>query len=574
MLKDELKKIAVKTEESEFYTPIPEGYKKGRTKFVVVAGTVMSGLGKGIFSSSLAKLLQNQGLKCVPIKMEGYLNIDSGTLNPYRHGEVFVLDDGTECDMDLGTYERMLDQNLTKDSFITNGQIFSKIFEQERKGEYLGRDVQFIPHVTGEIKKHLRELALRSKADVVLIEVGGTVGDIENSHYIEALRQLAYEEGENSTCFVALTYVLQPQFLGEQKSKAAQLGIKLLLEKGVQPHIIACRCESPVTEKTKEKISIYTNVPVKRVVSMHDVESIYLIPHMLSQEKIDQEIIKLLQLGKRVKPDGVRKKEWVNFIKNTKKSKNNPGKIVIGIAGKYTGLRDSYASIIKALEHSGTEIGSDIVIKWIETTKIEDDKKSLKEEMKDIHGLIVPGGFGKRGTEGKILCVQYARENKIPYLGLCLGFQMALIEFARNVCGLKNANTTEVESNCRHPVIAILPSQEKIDKLGGSMRLGGRDIIVKKDSLAYTLYGNKTKIRERFRHRYECNPEYINRLEQKGMVFSGRAPEEEIMQILELPNHPYFIASQFHPEFTSRPGKPNPLFLGLVKSAKNYKRTI
>jgi len=566
MFKKELEKIAGKTEEGEFYTPVPKGYKPGKTKFVVVVGTVMSGLGKGIFSSSLSKLLQNHGLKCAPIKMEGYLNLDSGTLNPYRHGEVFVLDDGTECDMDLGTYERMLDQNLAKESFVTNGQIFTKIFERERRGEYLGRDVQFIPHVTGEIKLHLRDLAQKENADVVLVEVGGTIGDIENSHYVEALRQLAYEEGEGNVCFVALTYVLQPQFLGEQKSKAAQLGIKLLLEKGVQPQIIACRCESPVTEKIKEKISIYTNVPVGRVFSMHDVESIYLIPKMMQNEKLEEEVIRLLSLEKKIRSNKTKIKEWDGFTARILRKKKK--KITIGIAGKYTGLRDSYASIIKALEHCGAHLDCDIDIKWIETTRIEGNKIEALDDLHKIDGLIVPGGFGKRGIEGKIKCANYARENNIPYLGLCLGFQIALIEFARNKCHLHRANSTEIDAGTPHPVIDILPSQKNIEGLGGSMRLGGRNIVVKTNTLAYKLYGDKTKIRERFRHRYECNPEYIKIFEENGIVFSGRAPEEKIMQILELPNHPYFIASQFHPEFTSRPLKPNPLFLGLIKAAK------
>jgi CTP synthase len=569
MPKKELEKLAAKTEEHEFYTPIPDGYEKGKTKFVVVTGTVMSGLGKGIFSSSLSKLLENHGLSCMPIKMEGYLNLDSGTLNPYRHGEVFVLDDGTECDMDLGTYERMMDKDLNRACFITNGQIFSKIFERERKGEYLGRDVQFIPHVTGEVKRHLRELAMDSGADVVLIEVGGTIGDIENSHYVEALRELSYEEGRGNVCFAALTYVLEPGFLGEQKSKAAQLGIRLLMEKGIHPDIIACRAENPVTEKVKEKISIYTNVPVERVFSMHDVDSIYLIPKMMREEGLEVEVIKLLGLDKKAKEDKSRHKDWDGYTNKVLKKKKH--KVTVGIAGKYTGLRDSYASIIKALEHCGAHQNCDIDIKWIETTKIEDGNKKALSELKGLNALIDPGGFGKRGTEGKIECVKYARENKIPYLGLCLGFQIALIEYARNVCGLKNANSTEMNDKTPHPVVCILPGQKNIDKLGGSMRLGGRNIDTIRGSLASKLYGGATVIRERFRHRYECNPKYIKDFEKNGVIFSGSAPGEKIMQILELPNHPYFIASQFHPEFTSRPLSPNPLFRGLVESAIKLK---
>jgi len=569
MPKKELENLAAKTEEHEFYTPIPAGYQKGKTKFVIVTGTVMSGLGKGIFSSSLSKLLENNGFNCMPIKMEGYLNLDSGTLNPYRHGEVFVLDDGTECDMDLGTYERMMNKNLTRDCFVTNGQIFHKIFERERKGEYLGRDVQFIPHVTGEVKRHLRELAMETEADIVLVEVGGTIGDIENSHYIEALRELSYEEGKENVCFVALTYVLEPGFLGEQKSKAAQLGIRLLMEKGVHPDIIACRAENLVTEKVREKISIYTNVPIERVFSMHDVDSIYLIPKIMREESLDQEVIRLLGLEKKANEEKKKSELWDEYTEKVLKKKKN--KITVGIAGKYTGLRDSYASIIKALEHCGAHLDTDIEIQWIETTEIEKDKKVL-DALKNIDALVVPGGFGKRGVEGKIECVRYARENKIPYLGLCLGFQIALIEFARNVLGLKEANSTEMNKETPDPVVDILPGQKNIDQLGGSMRLGGRDIDVKKDSTAYRLYDNNTVIRERFRHRYECNPKYIKDFEKKGLVFSGRAPGEEIMQVLEIPDHPYFLASQFHPEFTSRPLHPNPLFMGLIKAALNSKK--
>lgn len=570
MQKKELEKLASKTEEHEFYTPIPDGYVKGKTKYVVVTGTVMSGLGKGIFSSSLAKLLGNSGFSCMPIKMEGYLNLDSGTLNPYRHGEVFVLDDGTECDMDLGTYERMMDKNLNRQCFVTNGQIFSKIFERERRGEYLGRDVQFIPHVTGEVKRCLRELAMSSGADIVLVEVGGTIGDIENSHYVEALRELSYEEGRGNVCFATLTYVLEPGFLGEQKSKAAQLGIRLLMEKGIHPDIIACRAENPVTEKVKEKISIYTNVPVERVFSMHDVDSIYLIPKMMREEKLEMEVLKLLGIDKKAKEDKLKNKAWDDFTAKVLKKKKN--KITVGIAGKYTGLRDSYASIIKALEHCGAHLDCDIDIHWIETTRIEERDQEALNELKKIDALIVPGGFGKRGTEGKIECVKFARENKIPYLGLCLGFQIALIEFARDVCGLKNANSTEMDDKTPHPVVAILPSQENINQLGGSMRLGGRDIEVKKNSIAYKLYGNEEIIRERFRHRYECNPKYIQKFEENGILFSGKAPNEDIMQILELKDHPYFIASQFHPEFTSRPLTPNPLFKGLVEAALKLRK--
>src|SRR4051794_24237284 len=392
---DLLAQIGRQTEETEFYTPMPPGYRPGHHKFVVVVGTVMSGLGKGIFSSSLAKLLQDKGLKVAPIKMEGYLNIDSGTLNPYRHGEVFVLDDGMETDMDLGTYERLLDMDLSAANFTTNGQILSNVLKKEREGGYLGRDVQVIPHVVGEVKLKLRELAARSDADVIFVEVGGTVGDYENSFYLEACRQIAYEEGEHSTVFVALTYILEPGTLGEQKSKAAQLGIKRLMEVGIMPHIIACRATNPVKEKVREKISMYTNVPMKRVITMHDVESIYLIPGALRDAGMDREVLSLLNLHDRVdqrKEDQARmSRRW--FVERIGKASKD---VTIAVTGKYTALRDAYASIIKAAEHCSVHLGVNVNLKWLDTTAI--DPGNVAKRLHDCHGVIVPGGFGTRGV--------------------------------------------------------------------------------------------------------------------------------------------------------------------------------
>ncbi|MCJ7692064.1 MAG: CTP synthase, partial [Sedimentisphaerales bacterium] len=440
--KDLLASVSSASTESEFFSPIPPGYQKGKTRYCFVLGTVMSGLGKGIFSSCLAKLMQDKGLKVAPIKLEGYLNIDSGTLNPFRHGEVFVLDDGMECDMDLGTYERMLDMDLTRANFATSGQIFSSILHKERHGDYLGRDVQMIPHVTGEVKLKLRNLAMQSDADIVFVEIGGTVGDLENAYYIEAMRELAYEEGPDSCCFVALTYVLEPPTLGEQKSKAAQLGIKQLMQCGIQPDIIACRATNPVTEKARQRISVYSNVPLKRVFSMHDSASIYTIPAMLRECGLDFDVLKMLKIEDRINLRKERKawEKWADF---TDKINNTKYDITIGITGKYTSVRDSYASIINALEHAGIVLACNVKIKWIETTSITDE--NVAEFLNDVDGIIVPGGFGTRGAEGKISCIKYARENNLPYLGLCFGFQMAVIEFARNVCGIKNANSTEIE---------------------------------------------------------------------------------------------------------------------------------
>jgi CTP synthase len=619
-----LASVGAASHETEFFNPIPPGYRHGHHKYVIVLGTVMSGLGKGIFASSLAKLLKDKGLSVAPIKMEGYLNIDSGTLNPYRHGEVFVLDDGTETDMDLGTYERMLDQDLTRDNFVTSGQIFRKVLDKERHGGYLGRDVQMIPHVTGEVKYRLRELAVKQNADVVFVEVGGTVGDYENGFYIEALRELAFEEGPGSTCFVALTYIIEPQALGEQKSKAAQLGLKKVMEAGIQPHIVACRGKNPVRESVREKVAMFSNVPMNCVFSMHDRESIYTIPDSMHDAALDRQVLSILDLHERTNPmaeDRARERwHWfMNRLTGTRKHK-----AVVGITGKYAALRDAYASIDKALEHCATHLSAELDVRWIDTTEMpagrEDETAATL--LKNLDAVIVPGGFGVRGTEGKIACVRYCRENKLPYLGICLGFQMAVIEFARNVCGLETASSTEFDPKSPHPVIDILPEQKKIEGLGGNMRLGGKDVLVTPNSLAAFLFAEQSltrsqdagrgprldgkaqggrggkpeprtgidptllsysptriatpntafMIRQRFRHRYEVHPDYIARLERQGMIFSGRHPVHPIMQILELPqtgpnSHPYFIGGQFHPELMGRPMRPQPLFLGLVAAA-------
>ncbi len=563
-------------ETPEFHSPVPDGYQSGRHKFVAVMGTVMSGLGKGIFSSSLAKLLKDKGLAVAPIKMEGYLNIDSGTLNPFRHGEVFVLDDGTECDMDLGTYERVLNQNLTRANFVTSGQIYAEILERERRGGFLGRDVQMIPHVTGLVKLRLRNLAMTGgpgggPADVVFIEVGGTVGDYENSFYIEALRELAFEEGPQSTCFVALTYVIEPAILGEQKSKAAQLGIKRLMEAGVQPHILACRARNPVTDTVMQKIAMYSNVPIKRVFSMHDRESIYTIPEAMWSEGLDREILSILDLHDRVDPvhEERARRRWSEYADKIRAPRRHT--VTLGITGKYTTVRDAYASIDRAIEHAATHLSADVEVKWIDTSDITDANVANRLGGSGLHGIVVPGGFGERGVEGKIACVRHAREQRIPYLGICLGFQMAVIDYARHVLKLEGANSTEFDADCPHPVIAELPEQKEIEGLGGTMRLGAQDVLLQPDSLAWFLFepGEPATVPQRFRHRWEVEPAYIDRLTAAGLRFSGRHGKHQIMQVLELEltDHPYFIAGQFHPELTSRPLRPHPMFMGLVAAA-------
>ncbi len=568
-----LAQFSASDEQREWFSPAPPGYQKGRTKFVVVIGTVMSGLGKGIFSSSLAKLMQDKGLAVAPIKMEGYLNIDSGTLNPFRHGEVFVLSDGLETDMDLGTYERILNQDLSRKNFITAGQIYGEILDRERRGGYLGRDVQMIPHVTGAVKLKIRQLAMTGgpnggPADVVFVEVGGTAGDYENGFYIEALRELAFEEGPESTCFVALTYILEPATLGEQKSKAAQLGIKRLMECGVQPHVIACRATNPVGEKVMQKIGMFSNVPMKRIFSMHDRDSIYVIPDAMRTTGLDREILSILNLHDRVDVtrEDVARRGWNEF--SAKLASPRSRRVKIGVMGKYASLRDAYASIDKAIEHCGIHLNAAVELHWLDTSALDSTAK-VAATLKDMDGIIVPGGFGQRGVEGKIRCVEHARTTKLPFLGICLGFQMAVIEYARNVLSLRDANSTEFDPATAHAFISELPDQKKLEGIvGGTMRLGGQDVQLDPDSFASKLYG-ATTVRERFRHRYEVEPNYIDALQSAGLHFSGRHTKHPIMQVLELgaSDHPCFIAAQFHPELTSRPLHPQPLFMGLVAAA-------
>ncbi len=569
MKKEIMEELSTKTDDHEFYFSAPKGYTPGKTKYVIITGSVISGVGKGTFSSCIGNILSLfHGYKVSPIKFDGYLNCDAGTLNPFRHGEVFVLDDGTECDLDLGSYERMINENLSKDNYLTSGKIFKMIIDKEREGGYLGRDVQFIPHVTGEIKGFLRSLAVKSEADIVLVEVGGTVGDLENSYFIEAMRELSYEEGRENVFFINVTYILEPRSLGEHKSKAAQLGIKNLMSLGVQPNMVICRSEKPVNQKVREKISIYSNVPVSRVVNCYDVENIYKIPVFLMDNGVDKEIIRCLGMKNNSDINRDNFGKWSQLIK---KIEMKDKEITVGMIGKYTNVHDSYLSILNALEHTSPYVGAKVNVKWIETTEIEKGKKKMEDAMKGLDGIIIPGGFGKRGIEGKIMFAKYARENNIPYLGLCLGFQIALLDFARNVCGITDANSTEMDPNTKSPVVDILPEQKKIEGLGGNMRLGGKDVEVKKGTLAHKLYG-KDIVRKRFRHRFECNPKYIETFEKNGLVFSGKHPKYPIMQILEIPKHPFFVATQYHAEFTSKPLEPEPLFLGFLEACVKEKK--
>lgn len=564
--RDFLSGLSTSSDSGDIYSTKPEGYRSGLTKYIVITGSVMSGLGKGIFSASLACLLQNHGYTCNLIKMDGYFNEDAGTLSPYRHGEVFVLDDGTECDMDIGTYERFSNQDLSQHNIFTNGRLIKRINNLEREGHFQGGDVQFYPHVTGEILKFVRESSLHYHADFTLVEIGGTVGDEENRSYINAMSELAYEEGSGNVFFINLVWIIEASHLNEQKTKAAQHGTQMLMQSGINPNMIVCRAERQVQKKVLDKLGQRLRLKSGFVVDCHNLATIYQAPDLLKQQHVEERVLEHFSMEVKTVNSG-----WERYLGLYLHRSRS---IKIGLTGKYLGPRDTYASIHNAIEHAATSLGATAEIVDIPTDDIEVGKIDAEEQIADVAGIIVPGGFGKRGAEGKITCINYAREKAVPYLGLCYGFQMAAIEFARSECGLKYADTTENQPNADVPVICLLPQQYEIEGIGGNMRLGGMDIELMKDSCAYKLYNGsrllksdgRNIIRERFRHRYELNPEYRKVLEDGGLVFSGWAPNQPIMQVLELPEHPFFIGVQYHPEFTSRPLYPNPLFYGFVKA--------
>ena len=538
--------------------------RKASTKFIVVTGGVLSGLGKGIAAASIGNLLSGR-LKVIPVKCDGYLNTDPGTMNPIEHGEVFVQDDGGEVDMDFGHYERFMGIETKFYWNLTMGKVFKNILDKERRGDYLGKTVQFIPHVTDSIKNWYHEIAAKENADVLLIEVGGTVGDLENQFYLEAIRQLKRDVGEDNLIYVHLTYVPVPEGVHEQKSKPTQMSVRLLNEKGIEPDIIIGRCSELLNPSIKEKIASYCNISPSAVISGPDVASVYEIPLIYEKEGLPE--LLHTALGIYSPPD---LRQWDTWVTNIKNNQVNPRKVVtIALCGKYTTLEDSYASVVEALTHCGAHLNCKVEIKWVDTAKLT-DTASVEAALKGAQGVIVPGGFGHRGIEGKIKVIQYVREKNIPYLGICYGMQLAVVEYARNMAGLKDANTSEVREEgvtVPHPVIDILPGQKNLSNKGGTMRLGGHDVEIKNNSVAYRIFGNKTLVRQRFRHRYEVNPEYIKPLEDKGLVFSGKHPTENIMQVMELPDHKFFMGCQFHPELTSSLRSPSPLFYHLVKAA-------
>ncbi|MFC4436713.1 MULTISPECIES: glutamine hydrolyzing CTP synthase [Natrialbaceae] len=520
-------------------------------KFIFVTGGVMSGLGKGITAASTGRLLKNAGFDVTAVKVDPYLNVDAGTMNPYQHGEVYVLEDGGEVDLDLGNYERFLDIDMTSDHNITTGKTYQHVIEKERAGDYLGKTVQIIPHITNDIKRRIREAA--EGTDVCIIEVGGTVGDIEGMPYLEALRQFAHEEPEENVLFTHVTLVPYSKN-GEQKTKPTQHSVKEVRSIGLQPDVIVGRCEDRLDPETKEKIALFCDIPTEAVFSNPDVEDVYHVPLMVEEEGLDQYVLEHFGLADRALPEGERVQEWREIVTSEK-----TGTVDVALVGKYD-LEDAYMSIHESLKHAGFELGVDVDVRWVSAGEMAEGHDG---QLEDVDGVIVPGGFGMRGSEGKIEAVRYARENDVPFLGLCLGFQMAVVEYARNVLGLEDAHSAEMEEESPHPVIDILPEQYEVEDMGGTMRLGEHTTVIEPETLAYDLYGD-TSCSERHRHRYEVNPEYFDQFEDEPLVFSGTAGNR--MEILELEDHPYFLGTQFHPEYTSRPGQPSPPFFGLLEA--------
>ncbi|MUV60839.1 CTP synthase [Halobacterium sp. CBA1126] len=530
--------------------PTETGYDPSLgSKFVFVTGGVMSGLGKGITAASLGRLLSNAGFDVTAVKIDPYLNVDAGTMNPYQHGEVYVLKDGGEVDLDLGNYERFLDVDMTSDHNVTTGKVYQHVIERERAGDYLGKTVQIIPHVTDDIKRRVREAAEGS--DVCIVEVGGTVGDIEGMPFLEALRQFSHEEDDEDILFAHVTLVPYSQ-TGEQKTKPTQHSVKELRSIGLQPDILVGRCEDKLDPSVKEKIALFCDVPTDAVFSNPDVEDVYHVPLVVEEEGLDEYVMEEFDIADDALPESERSTEWRDLV-----TRDRSGEVDVALVGKYA-LEDAYMSIHEALKHAGLERGVDVNVLWVDSEKMNDDHE---QRLREADGVVVPGGFGSRGTEGKIRAIQYAREHDVPFLGLCLGFQLAVVEYARNVLGMDDAHSSEIDDETPYPVIDLLPEQYDLEDLGGTMRLGAHDTEIQPGTLAHELYGD-TSCTERHRHRYEVNPEYIDDLTENGLTFSGEAGNR--MEILEYDDHPFFFGTQFHPEFRSRPTRASPPFVGLL----------
>ncbi|WP_353634326.1 CTP synthase [Halobacterium sp. NMX12-1] len=528
------------------------------SKFVFVTGGVMSGLGKGITAASLGRLLSNAGFDVTAVKIDPYLNVDAGTMNPYQHGEVYVLKDGGEVDLDLGNYERFLDVDMTSDHNVTTGKVYQHVIERERAGDYLGKTVQIIPHVTDDIKRRVREAAEGS--DVCIVEVGGTVGDIEGMPFLEALRQFSHEEDDEDILFTHVTLVPYSQ-TGEQKTKPTQHSVKELRSIGLQPDVLVGRCEDKLDPDVKEKIALFCDVPTDAVFSNPDVEDVYHVPLVVEEEGLDEYVMEQFDIADDALPKAERSTEWRDLV-----TRERTGEVDIALVGKYA-LEDAYMSIHEALKHAGLERGVDVNVLWVDSEKMNDDHE---QRLQEADGVVVPGGFGSRGTEGKIRAIQHAREHDVPFLGLCLGFQLAVVEYARNVLGWEGAHSAEIDEDTPYPVIDLLPEQYDLEDLGGTMRLGAHETQIQPGTLAHELYGD-TSCTERHRHRYEVNPDYIDDLTENGLTFSGEAGNR--MEILEYDDHPFFFGTQFHPEFRSRPTRASPPFVGLLDAVVDETET-
>ena len=527
-------------------------------KYIFVTGGVVSSLGKGLTAAALGTLLENRGLKVSLQKFDPYLNVDPGTMSPFQHGEVYVLDDGTETDLDLGHYERFTHTQLSKLNNLTSGRVYLNVIEKERRGDYLGKTVQVIPHVTDEIQQRIRDLANESKADVTITEIGGTTGDIEGLPFLEAIREFALEQGPHNAMFIHVTYVPFIKAAGELKTKPTQQSVAKLREIGIFPNIIACRCEKPLDKELRQKISMFCNVPFEAVIEVKDVDhSIYEMPLMLQRERVDQIVCDQLRLDR----PAANMSLWQEVIRKLIAPQH---RVRVGVVGKYIGLQDAYKSVYEAVIHGG--IGNDCGVELVRVDAEEIERHGAESQLKGLGGILVPGGFGDRGIEGKILAAQYAREKNVPYLGLCLGMQIATIEFARNVLKLEKAHSVEFDAASPHPVIAMMDSQLKVTKKGGTMRLGAMPCQISMGTLAAKLYGAFV-IKERHRHRFEFNNNYREKFEKAGFVFSGTSPDGKLVEIIEIPAHPFFIACQFHPEFLSKPHQPHPLFKGFIAAA-------
>lgn len=531
------------------------------TKYIFVTGGVVSSLGKGITAASLGRLLKNRGIKVSIQKFDPYINIDPGTMSPYQHGEVFVTDDGAETDLDLGHYERFIDENLTKNNNVTTGKIYWSVIEKERKGDYLGRTVQVIPHITNEIKERVYRVSKESNVDVVITEIGGTVGDIESLPFLEAIRQIKYDVGMENVCFIHVTLVPYLKKSGELKTKPTQHSVKELRSIGIQPDIIVCRSEKPLSCDLKEKIGLFCNVNSKSVIQNLDAENIYEVPIMLHEEGLDQLVCEKLGL----KCSEANNQEWINMVSTIKNLKR---KVTIALVGKYVELHDAYISVVEALNHGGYANNAAVNIKWVNAVELT--SQNAGDFLQDADGVLVPGGFGDRGIEGKIEAARWARENKVPFFGICLGMQCSVIEYARNVLNLTDAHSSEINPETSYPVIDLMPDQKDIDKKGGTMRLGIYPCKLEKNTKSYEAYGSEV-IYERHRHRYEFNNKYREKFVESGLVLAGTSPDGRLVEVIELKDHPWFVGVQFHPELKSRPNRPHPLFREFIKASLNNK---